>query len=303
MSLCPPALLADVSWSSVTASHRQPARPGRARCRRADRPRPTADPPREPRPTTEPPTADDGRHAVPTSWRVSLPVCGLGAAADQDTGTAQLTAQPTAQLTTQRTAQRNADVQRADGHTATQPTAQSTAHCTTRSAARLYLLKIIKLKVWAHPHEGEGAHVATRAHTPAYTRPRATPTRPPLPLRYGLATLGQPRATIAAWSGWRLADTEKKLQNVQKSRRKFWKFGKLLYLCSMKDPQYVITGINQLSGEREEISHPMSYDQAQERLGRELANRRYQRYASHKRLRVERRLPVQLSLYFKNQEE
>lgn len=66
----------------------------------------------------------------------------------------------------------------------------------------------------------------------------------------------------------------------------------------MKEGKYVITGVNQLTKEREEISFPMPYDQAQLRLERELENRKYQRYASHKRLRIERRLPVQLSINF-----
>lgn len=37
---------------------------------------------------------------------------------------------------------------------------------------------------------------------------------------------------------------------------------------------------------------------AEERLEREKSNRRYQRYQTHLRLRIERMLPVQLSLKF-----
>lgn len=65
--------------------------------------------------------------------------------------------------------------------------------------------------------------------------------------------------------------------------------------------QYVITGINKLTGEREEISRPMNEQEAMERLEREIANRRYQRYPAHVRLRVEKRLPIQLTLNFNEQ--
>lgn len=69
----------------------------------------------------------------------------------------------------------------------------------------------------------------------------------------------------------------------------------------MEHLQYVITGINSLSGLREEISRPMSEPEAQQRLQRELENRRFQKYAAHKRLRVEKRLPVQLTFNFSNE--
>lgn len=63
----------------------------------------------------------------------------------------------------------------------------------------------------------------------------------------------------------------------------------------------MITGINVLSGQREELSGPMTEDVAKARLEREIANRRYQRYQTHKRLRFERRLPVQLTIKFNEQ--
>lgn len=72
-------------------------------------------------------------------------------------------------------------------------------------------------------------------------------------------------------------------------------------LNSDKMDQYVITGINKLTGEREEISRPMDEQEAIDRLEREIANRRYQRYPAHVRLRVEKRLPVQLTLNFNEQ--
>jgi hypothetical protein len=68
----------------------------------------------------------------------------------------------------------------------------------------------------------------------------------------------------------------------------------------MRPKQYVITGINVLTRAREELSRPMEQQEAQERLERELANRKYQRYATHKRLRIEPRLPTQLNLLFQN---
>lgn len=66
----------------------------------------------------------------------------------------------------------------------------------------------------------------------------------------------------------------------------------------MKDQEYVVTGVNRLTGYREEITRGMSYEEAQERLEREMQSRRYQRYMPHKCLRVEKRLPVQLTLQF-----
>lgn len=68
----------------------------------------------------------------------------------------------------------------------------------------------------------------------------------------------------------------------------------------MNDERYVITAINKITGERVEISRAMSEDEAQERLTREMQSRRRQRYQPYSRLRVERRLPVQLHLNFKD---
>ena len=66
----------------------------------------------------------------------------------------------------------------------------------------------------------------------------------------------------------------------------------------MDDKRFVITAINKLTGERVEISRAMSEDEAQERLVREMQSRRRQRYQPYSRLRVERRLPIQLYLNF-----
>lgn len=75
------------------------------------------------------------------------------------------------------------------------------------------------------------------------------------------------------------------------------------YLCTMNKPQYVITGISRLTGEREEISRPMDEDEAQVRLDRELENRKRHKYPAYTRLRVERRLPVQLTINFYKDEQ
>lgn len=61
---------------------------------------------------------------------------------------------------------------------------------------------------------------------------------------------------------------------------------------------YVITGKNRLTGEREEICRPMSEVDAKSRLERELMSRRKQKFAYHTHLRVEKRLPTQLSIIF-----
>lgn len=68
----------------------------------------------------------------------------------------------------------------------------------------------------------------------------------------------------------------------------------------MKDERYVITGINCLTGRREELSRPMAKEAAEERLQREQESRRRQRFAAHKKLRVELRLPVQLTFNFED---
>lgn len=78
--------------------------------------------------------------------------------------------------------------------------------------------------------------------------------------------------------------------------------GRFRTFAAMKERStYVITGINVLTRQREELSGPMDEDAAKARLEREIMNRRYQRYQTHKRLRVERRLPVQLTIKFDEQ--
>lgn len=73
--------------------------------------------------------------------------------------------------------------------------------------------------------------------------------------------------------------------------------------AAMKEPTYIITGINQLTREREQLSRPMSEREASERLQREVANRKFQRHATHTRLRMERLDAVQLTINFNEHEE
>lgn len=66
----------------------------------------------------------------------------------------------------------------------------------------------------------------------------------------------------------------------------------------MKHQPYVITAISILTGDRVEISGPMSKDMAEQRLAREVESRKRQRFPTYTRLRVERRLPTQLTIQF-----
>lgn len=79
---------------------------------------------------------------------------------------------------------------------------------------------------------------------------------------------------------------------VSKKSRKF--------AGDMKEDSYVITAVNVLTGQREEISGSMPEEAARERLAREIESRKRQRYQPHKKLRVEKRLPVQLTLKFED---
>lgn len=66
----------------------------------------------------------------------------------------------------------------------------------------------------------------------------------------------------------------------------------------MKEPRYIITGRNELTKQWEQLSRPMGQEEAQQRLEREIQNRRNQRYAAHTRLRIERLDAVQLTIQF-----
>jgi hypothetical protein len=88
----------------------------------------------------------------------------------------------------------------------------------------------------------------------------------------------------------------------KKSAEMFGSSGFSSYLCRMNDEKWVITGVNVLTKCREEISGPMSREAAEARCEREKINRSYQRYKTHNRLRVEKRLPVQLTIKFNEYE-
>lgn len=67
--------------------------------------------------------------------------------------------------------------------------------------------------------------------------------------------------------------------------------------------KFVITGINKLTGLRDELSGPMDEDAAHARLQREVENRKHQRYKPYSKLRVEHYDAVQLTLQFNNNNE
>lgn len=68
--------------------------------------------------------------------------------------------------------------------------------------------------------------------------------------------------------------------------------------AGMKERKFIITGINRLSGHRDQISRAMSENEARERLEREIANRKLQRYQPYTRLKIEPYEAVQLTIQF-----
>lgn len=70
----------------------------------------------------------------------------------------------------------------------------------------------------------------------------------------------------------------------------------------MKEPQFIITARNKLTGTREQLSRPMGREEAAQRLDREVANRKHQRYQAHDRLKIERLEAVQLTFNFESYE-
>lgn len=141
------------------------------------------------------------------------------------------------------------------------------------------------------------ARTPAHAHDPADTRRYARPTAS---LRGGNSVQLRKRHTGAAGARVRLcpcvvAKCGEKCKKVAKS------FGGSRNFCNfaaMKEPVYIITGINQLTRQREQLSRPMSEKEASERLQREVANRKFQRHAAHTRLKMERLEAVQLTIRF-----
>lgn len=70
----------------------------------------------------------------------------------------------------------------------------------------------------------------------------------------------------------------------------------------MEQTKFIITGINQLTHQREQLCRPMSEQEASDRLQREIANRKFQRHAAHTRLKIERLVAVQLTFNFNDYE-
>lgn len=71
----------------------------------------------------------------------------------------------------------------------------------------------------------------------------------------------------------------------------------------MDERKFIITGINKLTGKREQISGPMVEKEASQRLQREIANRKFQRYQPHTRLKMESYDAVQLTFNFNEHEQ
>lgn len=71
----------------------------------------------------------------------------------------------------------------------------------------------------------------------------------------------------------------------------------------MNQKKFIITGLNRLSGRRDQISRPMTREDAEQRLLRELENRRRQKYAAYTRLKIERLKAVQLTIPFQEHAE
>lgn len=149
---------------------------------------------------------------------------------------------------------------------------------------------------------GGNARTRARTHTLARRRRRARPTAS---LRRGYPQ--QPRNP--ANSLWSLDDVyhpRAVVKSLQMCKKVVKSFGGLKFFrtfAPMKEPKFIITGINQLTHQREQLSRPMSEQDAQERLQREVANRKFQRHAAHTRLKIERLEAVQLTINFNDHEE
>lgn len=146
------------------------------------------------------------------------------------------------------------------------------------------------------------AHAHARTHTldsrRRRTRPTASPRRgnPPQPGTSGNACQ---RIVLAPPPG-EVARSEEKCKKVAKS---FGDSEKIRNFAAMNEPKFIITGINQLTHLREQLSRPMTEQDASERLQREVANRKFQRHAAHTRLKMERLDAVQLTIHFNDHEE
>ena len=139
---------------------------------------------------------------------------------------------------------------------------------------------------------------ATHAHTHRRAKPGTFRDR----AARGFRRVGATPGNMGLAASWAISCRRKMCRRVQKSGEKFWRFGFFSYLCRMDIRKWIITGINRLTHQREQLSRPMSELEASERLHREVANRKFQRYQPHTRLKIERLDAVQLTLQFNDHE-
>lgn len=66
----------------------------------------------------------------------------------------------------------------------------------------------------------------------------------------------------------------------------------------MKDPKYIVTGVNRLSGERQPVCRPMVKDKALQLLSSYRNDRSHRGHKPYLRLRLERVQPVLLEINF-----
>lgn len=97
----------------------------------------------------------------------------------------------------------------------------------------------------------------------------------------------------------RVVRSEEKCKKVAKS---FGGSEKIRNFAPMEAKKWIITGVNRLTHQREQLSRPMDEQEASVRLQREVANRKYQRYQPYIRLKMERLEAVQLTINFNEHE-
>ena len=66
--------------------------------------------------------------------------------------------------------------------------------------------------------------------------------------------------------------------------------------------KYVITGINKLTGSRQELGYPTELEEAQERYARLLLNYSKMRSRPYTKIRIEAAESVQLTFQFQNEQ-
>lgn len=149
---------------------------------------------------------------------------------------------------------------------------------------------------------GCNAHAYTRTHTRKRCRRRARPAASPRRgNRQQLRNLGNSLRSLDG--GYHPGAVVKSSWMCKKVAKSFGGSKFFRTFAPMNEPKFIITGINQLTHRREQLSRPMGEQEASERLQREIANRKYQRHAAHTRLKIERLEVVQLTINFNEHEE